>query len=224
MDIRALRGDTDEAAAAIERCPGRALSRVGEAKTVEEVLEVCLQDKPFYEESGGGVTLSGGEATTWPDFCVELLERLHGEGIDTCIETEGCVPAEQFRRVAAHLDHILFDLKHVDRAKHLEVTGVDGQLMYDNLAWAIGAGLDVLPRTPVIPGFNDTVDEARAMARALREIGAASVQLLPFHNYGEGKYALLGMEYKLSGVPTTHQEDLAAYRQAYLDEGIEAFF
>lgn len=224
VDIRALRGDTDEAAAAIERCPGRALSRVGEAKTVEEVLEVCLQDKPFYEESGGGVTLSGGEATTWPDFCVELLERLHGEGIDTCIETEGCVPAEQFRRVAAHLDHILFDLKHVDRAKHLEVTGVDGQLMYDNLAWAIGAGLDVLPRTPVIPGFNDTVDEARAMARALREIGAASVQLLPFHNYGEGKYALLGMEYKLSGVPTTHQEDLAAYRQAYLDEGIEAFF
>lgn len=224
VDIRRLQGDSAEATAAIEHCPARALSRVGEVKTVEEVLEVCLQDKPFYEESGGGVTLSGGEATTWPDFCIELLGRLHEEGIDTCIETEGCVPAGQFRRVAAHIDHILFDLKHVDWAKHLGATGVDGQLMFDNLAWAIDAGLDVLPRTPVIPGFNDTVDEARAMARALRGIGASRVQLLPFHNYGEGKYALLDMGYRLHGVPTMRQEDLADYRQAYIDEGVEAFF
>lgn len=224
VDVRNLRGDSDEAKAAVAACPARALSIVGKVRTVEEVLAVCLQDKPFYEESGGGVTLSGGEALVWPDFCVSLLTCLHDEGIDTCIETEGHVPAATFRRAAPLLDHLLFDLKHVDRARHLTATGVDGQLMFDNLGWAIAQGMDVTVRTPVIPGFNDGPEEARAMARALREVGATSVQLLPFHNFGEGKYALLDRDYAFHGVPNLHSDDLMAYRQAYLDEGVEAFF
>lgn len=224
VDIRNLCGDSPEATAAIQACPVRALGRVGETKTVEEVLAECLQDKPFYEESGGGVTLSGGEALTWPDFCVELLVRLHEEGVDTCVETEGHVPTAQFRRVAPHLDHVLFDLKHVDRAKHRMATGVDGRLMFENLAWAVAQGMDVLVRTPVIPGFNDRPEEARAMARALREIGATQVQILPFHNFGESKYAQLDMPYAFQGAVGLHPEDLVDYRQAYLDEGVEAFF
>lgn len=224
VDVRRLRSDAPEAGAAIAACPARALSRVGETKTVEEVLEECLQDKPFYEESGGGVTLSGGEALTWPDFCVELLGRLHEQGVDSCLETEGHVPAATFRRVAPLFDRILFDLKHVDRAKHREATGADGRLMFENLAWAIAQDLDVLPRTPVIPGFNDSVEEARAMARALRGIGAKEVQLLPFHTFGESKYDQLGREYAFRGVASLRPEDLSDYRRACRDEGIEAFF
>ena len=224
VDVRSLRGDSDQARAAVHACPTRALTCTGETKTVEEVLKVCLQDKPFYEDSGGGVTLSGGEALTWPDFCAELLTRLHEEGIDTCIETEAHVAPEVFQRVAPMLDHLLMDLKHVDPIRLREHTGVDDHLMLANLRWAIERGMDVLPRTPVIPGFNDAPEDARTMAAWLREAGARRVQLLPFHNFGESKYTLLDMPYTLRGVKNLHPEDLEDYRQIYLSEGVEAFF
>lgn len=224
VDVRVLRGDSDEARAAVAACPARALSIVGENKTVDEVLQVCLQDQPFYEDSGGGVTLSGGEALTWPDFCEELLVRLHEKGIDTCIETEAHVAPQVFQRIAGLLDHMLVDLKHVDANKLKDQTSGRADLMLDNLRWALENHPDVLPRTPVIPGFNDSMDDARAMARWLREAGGTRVQLLPFHNFGEGKYALVDMEYSFSGVKNLQPESLAAYRQIYLDEGIEAFF
>lgn len=224
VDVRSLPGDSAEGCAAVAACPTRALACTGETKTVEEVLSVCLQDKPFYDDSGGGVTLSGGEALIWPDFCLELLGRLHEEGIDTCVETEADVSPEVFQRVAAHLDHMLVDLKHVDPLRLREHAGAQADLMLGNLSWAIANHSDVLPRTPVIPGFNDRLDDARAMARWLREAGGAKVQLLPFHNYGEGKYALLGRDYALHGVKSLHAEDLHDYRQAYLEEGIDAFF
>ena len=224
VDVRALRGDSDEARAAVAACPARALSIVGENKTVDEVLQVCLQDQPFYEDSGGGVTLSGGEALTWPDFCEELLHRLHEEGVDTCIETEAHVSPRVFQRIASQLDHMLVDLKHVDASKLEAQTGGRADLMLDNLCWALANHPDVLPRTPIIPGFNDSLDDVRAMARWLREVGGTRVQLLPFHNFGEGKYALVDIPYALGGVKNLRPEDLAAYRQVYLDEGIEAFF
>ena len=97
-------------------------------------------------------------------------------------------------------------------------------LMLTNLRWALANHPDVLPRTPVIPGFNDTPDDARAMARWLRAHGGTRVQLLPFHNFGESKYAFLDKPYALHGVKNLRPENLASYRQVYLDEGIEAFF
>lgn len=224
VDVRALRGDTPEAQAAVRACPAHALTCTGETKTVDEVLKVCLQDQPFYEDSGGGVTLSGGEALTWPDFCEELLVRLHEASIDTCIETEAHVLPEVFQRIAAHLDHMLIDLKHVDASKLHEQAGARADLILENLAWALANHPDVLPRTPVIPGFNDTPDDARAMARWLRAHGGTRVQLLPFHNFGESKYALLDMPYALHGVKNLHPENLSAYQQIYLNEGTDAFF
>ena len=224
IDVRALRGDSPEAQAAVRACPAHALTCTGVTKTVDEVLRVCLQDQPFYEDSGGGVTLSGGEALTWPDFCEELLVALHSNGIDTCIETEAHVTSQVFQRIAAHLDHLLVDLKHVDAGKLHDHAGAQANLMLENLRWALANHPDVLPRTPVIPGFNDSLEDARAMARWLRDAGGTRVQLLPFHNYGESKYALLDMPYQLQGCKNLHPEDLQDYRQAYLDEGIEAFF
>lgn len=224
VDVRGLAGDSDEGRAVVAACPARALSCTGEVRTVDDVFAVCLQDLPFYEDSGGGVTLSGGEALMWPDFCEELLVRLHEKGIDTCIETEAQVAASVFQRIAARLDHMLIDLKHVDATKLADQAGARADLMLGNLRWALARHPDVLPRTPVIPGFNDTPEEARAMARWLREAGGTRVQLLPFHNYGEGKYALIDKPYTLGGRKNLHPSDLSDYRQAYLDEGIEAFF
>ena len=224
VDVRTLRGDGAEAAAAVAACPARALALVGETKTVDEVLRVCLQDRPFYEDSGGGVTLSGGEALLWPAFCEELLARLRAEGVDSCLETEAHVAPKLFRHVAGLLDHLLVDLKHVGAAKLREHTGGEADLMLGNLRWALANHPDVLPRTPVIPGFNDSLPDARALARWLRDNGGTRVQLLPFHSYGEGKYALVDKSYALSGVKSLRPEDLEGYRQAWLDEGIEAFF
>ena len=224
VDVRTLRGDAPQAQAAARACPAHALTCIGETKTVDEVLRVCLQDQPFYEDSGGGVTLSGGEALTCPDFCEELLARLGKEGIDTCIETEAHVAPEVFQRIAPLLDHMLVDLKHVDPTRLKEHTGVDGRLMLANLRWAIANHPDVLPRTPVIPGFNDRLDDARAMARWLRAHGGTRVQLLPFHNFGESKYELLDMPYALGAIKSLRPDNLGEYRQIYLDEGIEAFF
>ena len=224
LDVRVPAADLDEMRAAVAACPTRALTLVGETKTVDEVMRVCLQDQPFYEDSGGGVTLSGGEALMWADFCEELIGRLRGKGIDTCIETEAHVAPETFRRIASQLDHLLVDLKHVDPERLRESTGGQADIMLDNLRWALANHPDVLPRTPVIPGFNDRPEDARAMARWLRAHGATRVQLLPFHNYGEGKYTLLDKEYALQGIKNLHPEDLADYQQIYQDEGVEAFF
>ena len=224
IDIRTLSGDAPEAQEALRACPAHALTLIGKTMTTEEVLKVCLQDQPFYEDSGGGVTLSGGEALTWPSFCEELLKELHGHGIDTCIETEAQVAPGIFQGIVPLLDHLLIDLKHVDPIRMKDRTGVDGHLMLSNLRWAIEEGLDVLPRTPVIPGFNDSLDDARAMARWLHDTTCRRVQLLPFHNFGESKYTLLDKPYALAGLKNLHPEDLKAYQQVYLDEGVEAFF
>jgi len=224
VDVRALAGDSKGGHAAVAACPTHALTCTGKTKTVDEVLDVCLQDRPFYEDSGGGVTLSGGEALIWPHFCEELLERLHVQGIDTCVETEAYVEPGTFQHIASMLDHMLIDLKHVNSSKLREHTDAKNDLMLQNLAWALDHHPDVTPRTPVIPGFNDSLEEARAMARWIRQVGGTRVQLLPFHNFGEGKYALIDMPYTLHGIANLHPDDLADYRQVYLDEGVEAFF
>lgn len=224
VDVRTLAGDSAEAAAAVAHCPGGAFTVAGKTRTVDEVLEYCLQDKPFYEDSGGGVTLSGGEAMMWPEFDIELLDRLHENGIDTCIETEAYAAPEVFDKVAARLDHLLIDMKHWDPERHREGTGVTTERILRNTRHAIEMGKDVLVRTPVIPGFNDSLDDARRMARLLLSLGTQRVQLLPFHNYGENKYDLLDKPYELHGVNNLKAEDLADFRQAYLDEGVDAFF
>ena len=106
----------------------------------------------------------------------------------------------------------------------VEGTGADNALILENTRRAIERGVDVLVRTPVIPGFNDGIDDARHFAQLLHEIGAERVQLLPFHNLGESKYDLLGRDYRLHGLTNLHEEDLEEFRQAYVDAGIDAFF
>lgn len=222
IDVR--RAGAEDARAAARACPARALTMVGRTRGVDEVFAECMQDEPFYQQSGGGVTLSGGEPLTWPDFCVELLGKLREAGVDTNAETTAHVAPEAFDAVCALLDHLYIDMKHWDGARHREGTGVDNELILSNTARAIARGVDVLVRTPVIPGFNDSAEDARRMAGRLREVGATRVQLLPFHNLGESKYDLLGRDYALHGRTNLHEEDLEGFRQAYLDEGIDAFF
>lgn len=205
-------------------CSEHALTLDGRHMPVAEVLHVCLQDELFYEESGGGVTISGGEPLTQPDFVLELLSGLREKGVHTALETTGYAEAETFDRVTAQADLLLFDVKHPDSMRHEWGTGVKNGLIVENLRRAIAAGKAVLPRIPVIPGFNDSLETAAQFANLLKSVGATRAQLLPFHQLGEKKYEMLGMAYELHALKPLHEEDLQNFRQVMIDGGIECFF
>ncbi len=217
-------GVCSERGICIEKCPAHALKPEGQRKTVAQIVEVVMQDLPFYEESGGGVTLSGGEATMQPEFAIELLRALKSKNIHTAIETTGFTSPAIFRRIVEYIDLLLFDIKHWDEARHREKTGVSNATILQNMKFAIDAGKDVLPRLPVIPNYNDSIDDAAGFVRRLREVGATRVQLLPFHQFGESKYSMLGRDYEFSHVKGLHAEDLRDFRQVFVDAGIDAFF
>ncbi|MDR0388249.1 MAG: glycyl-radical enzyme activating protein [Treponema sp.] len=192
--------------------------------TIEETLKVCLQDRPFYEESGGGVTLSGGEVLTQGKFATALLETLRKENIHTAIETSGYAGGSVFEEVSAGAALLLFDLKHHDVRRHLEGTGVHNGLILENLKNALGRGMSVLPRIPVIPGYNDSAKDAGAFASLLESMGLQRVQLLPFHQFGEKKYDLLNLPYAMRGAAQLHPEDLEEFRGIIARNGIDCFF
>lgn len=208
----------------VSQCPGKALETEGEIRTVQEVIDIVLQDRVFYEESGGGITLSGGEFLSQPEFAQELLLASKEEGLHTCCETTGFAAPQVFDRLTEHLDLLLFDMKHWEPAKHREGTGVTNELPLSNMKRAIKRGKAVLPRIPVIPGFNDTPADAEKFSSILQEAGAGRCQLLPFHQFGENKYRLLDQAYCFEDVPALHREDLETYLQIFTDNGILAFF
>ena len=196
----------------------------GKFMSVEQVINICLQDVDFYEESGGGVTLSGGEAFMHPSFALTLLRELKTKGIHTAIETTGFTPSEVFQKITPYIDLFLFDVKHWNCIKHKEGTGVSNEHILQNLKWAIDSGKEVLPRLPVIPGYNNSISDVREFSHLLLSLGAHKVQLLPFHQFGEKKYEMLDKDYVYKNVPALHEEDLKEFQQIFLDNNIHAFF
>lgn len=192
----------------------------GREYAVDEVMAAVRQDAVFYEESGGGMTLSGGEVLQQMEFAVALLDAARAEGIHTAVETTGCAAPERFARFLPHPDLYLFDFKHFDPARHREHTGVDNGAILENLRAVVEAGKPVIARIPVIPRFNADLADARGMAGALADIGVSEAHLLPFHQFGEKKYETLGVEYAWKGLPQLRAEALGPYRQAFLDAGL----
>ena len=208
----------------VNSCPNRALSYEGDYQTIEEIVDICMQDIDFYEESGGGVTISGGEGMSQPEFLKKLIAELKKNSVHVAIETTGYVKKETFEELARELDLLLFDVKHYDREKHYNGTKVYNDLIVENLKWAIDNGIEVLPRIPVIPDFNDSLDDAEGLAELLVEVGAKKVQLLPFHQFGEKKYELLNRNYKYKNKKALYPEDLEEYQKIFLDKGLNCFF
>ena len=207
----------------VEKCPAHALKVEGELKSVDEIVRVVMQDEPFYEESGGGVTLSGGEAAMQPDFAIALLKVLKERKVHTAMETTGFASKDVFQRILPYLDLLLYDIKHWDEEKHQKSTKVSNLPILANMKYAIDQGKEVLPRLPVIPGFNNSIEDALGFVGRLKEVGAKRVQLLPFHQFGENKYQMLGKEYPFAKVKALYPEDLQEFKQVFLDNGIEAF-
>ena len=208
----------------VNSCPNRALSYEGDYQTIEEIVDICMQDIDFYEESGGGVTISGGEGMSQPEFLKKLISELKKNSVHVAIETTGYVKKETFEELARELDLLLFDVKHYDREKHYNGTKVYNDLIVENLKWAIDNGIEVLPRIPVIPDFNNSLEDAEGLAELLVEVGAKKVQLLPFHQFGEKKYELLNRNYKYKNKKALYPEDLEEYQKIFEDKGLNCFF
>lgn len=196
----------------------------GREYTVDEVMAVVRQDVDFYEESGGGMTLSGGEVLQQMDFAMALIDAAHAEGIPVAVETTGFVAPEKFKLFLPKPDLYLYDFKHYDREIHRACTGVYNDIILENLRAVVAAGRPVIARIPVIPRFNVGIKHARGLARVLADIGVREAHLLPFHQFGEKKYEELGVEYEWKGVKQLHPESLEKYRQVFLDAGLDCSF
>ena len=196
----------------------------GREYTTQEVLAEVLKDKPFYEESDGGMTMSGGEVLQQADFAMELADAARAEGIHVAVETTGYANPTRFAQFMEHIDLFLFDFKHIDREAHFQGTGVYNDVILQNLQQLIDAGKPVIARIPVIPRFNTGIPVAKAMAAHLRQVGVKEVHLLPFHQFGQNKYTQLGIPYEMEEVKQLHPEVLENYRKAFLDEGLDCTF
>lgn len=192
-----------------EACPTGAKELVGRVRGVGELVREVARDRVFFEESGGGVTVSGGECLLEQGFLAAFLEACHGEGLGTAIETTLALPLEDPARLAAACDCLLVDFKIADRARSLEVTGIDPAVRDANVRALLALGARVVARMPVIPGFTDDGACAAANVARIRELGLGRVDVLPFHQLGEGKYDSLGRDYALRGKPQLTEADVA---------------
>lgn len=208
----------------IETCPQKALSVEGEYQSIEEIVRICLQDLPFYEESDGGVTISGGEGMSQPTFVKDLVLALKEHQIHVAIETTGYVEPVTFQDLAPLFDLLLFDVKHYQSEKHFLKTGVHNERIIENLKWAHEHHIEILPRIPVIPDFNNSLEDARGFVELFQSLHINRVQLLPFHQFGEKKYEMLNKEYAYKNKKALHNEDLKDYQNVFIQNQIDCFF
>ena len=208
--------------ACVDVCPKHALYTEGRFYTVEELMTEVMKDQVFYEGSGGGVTLSGGEPLAQGEFAIALLKALKSAGIHTVVETSGYVDADVFKMAVEFIDLLYFDVKHYDDEKHREKTDVGNQLILQNLKYASTIKKDIAARIPMIPGYNDSLDDSEKYADLLAEYGISTVHLLPFHQYGSGKYDLLGLNYEYRNVPNTREEALQDNMELFIHRGFKA--
>ena len=219
-----LREKIKDAQKLADACPSGALVVLGEDKSVEEIVKEIEKDILFYEKSGGGVTVSGGEPFDQPVFVLELLKALKGISVTTAIETTLSVPWTAVEPSLPLVDAFLVDFKHADAARLKETTGGDLARIADNLRRLESAGPDVIARVPIIPGFNDSRSEVAGIVElAASHANIHAIHFLPFHTLGVGKYHLLGRDYRFltqAGAAGDMSEYLTLAREKGLDARI----
>lgn len=186
----------------------------GREVDVEELFAEVWRDAPFWRRSRGGVTLSGGEVLSQPDFAVEFLDVCRAHNVHTAIETSLFASPEVFRRVAEAADLIQFDVKAMDGALHKKLTGRDNEVILLNAAWLLQSGKDCLVRFPMVPGVNDSEEELRALGAFVeRRREWADVEILKYHRLGVGIYGELGRSYALPDVQPPTEAELAEAKE-----------
>ena len=180
---------------------------VGRDVTVSDIMPEILSDMPYYRRSGGGVTLSGGEVLAQADFAAELLKACKEAGLHTAIESTANAPFSDIEKLLPYLDLYLMDIKHMDSKKHRDYTGAPNERILENAELIAKSGVELIIRTPVIPTFNDSAADIRAIASFARRLqGVREYHLLPYHRLGTDKYSGLGRSYSLSEIEPPTKE------------------
>ncbi len=205
-----------------ENCPTGALEAVGKEVTLKELTDEVLKDRILFEESGGGATLSGGEPLIQEDFAAKLLKALKANNINTAVETGGYVSSQVIDKTAPWTDLYLYDLKLIDPHESSYYTGYTCSPVLNNLKHLVKKGCRLAVRMPLIPGINDHHDNIVRVASLLQENGIKKLELIPYHNMAAGKYKGLDLEYRLPRLQPPTEKQVAAVKEAFYSEGIEA--
>ena len=207
----------------VEICPARAIKLFGERMSVNDIVKVVEEDDAFYWRSGGGITISGGDPLSQPDFVHDLLKVCRKRGIDTAVEIGGHASWEAVEKVCRYANLIFYDIKHLDPIKHETLTGFSNELVLGNIKKIARhfPETPIIARTPVVPGFIDSEEDIKAIADFL--CGVESVteyELLPYHGFGEPKYYQLGREYPLSELKPPSQEQMEKLKKIAQKVGV----
>ncbi|QOV66293.1 glycyl-radical enzyme activating protein [Kosakonia pseudosacchari] len=204
-------------------CPTQALSVCGESPDVSDIMATVLRDKPFYDRSSGGITLSGGEPFLNPQLALQLFQSSHQHGIHTAVETCLHVPWRYIEPSLPFVDLFLADLKHVDESAFRQWTGGSAKRVLDNLKRLAQAGKKLTIRVPLIPGFNADKDAISAItAFAADELNVSDIHFLPYHTLGMNKYHLLGEPYTAPEKPLDAPQLLAFAQDCARRKGLTA--
>jgi pyruvate formate lyase activating enzyme len=184
--------------ACADACPSQSITLLGKPMSIRDLSEELFKDKVFYRHSRGGVTLSGGEVLLDPGFTGQLLRTLKEEGVNVGIDTCGCVPWENIQHVIPYVDFFLWDIKHMDPERHKERTGASNNLILSNLRAVSNRNVPVYIRIPVIPDFNDSEENIRAVCEFAGGLPSlVEVDLLPLHHLGKARYASMDRPYPI---------------------------
>lgn len=195
---------------------------VGESQTVEEVMKSIEKDQLFFEESGGGVTFSGGEPLQQLDFLMAVLKKCHQKGIHTCVDTTGYISQEKLKAIVDYTDLFLFDLKHMKGDEHKKYTGVSNQSILENLQFLDEMGKDIQIRLPLIPGMNDDEGNIYLMLAFLSKLKKKyPIHILPYHKIGKHKYTQFGIDYKMNGVEEAPKSKIESVQKIFEEAGFE---
>jgi len=195
----------------------------GRQYTIEDILEILMKERIFIDKSGGGVTFSGGEPFMQFDFLLEALKACKDAGFHTAVDTSGHFSSGLLKKVIPYTDLFLYDLKHLDREKHIEFTGVPNDTILKNYELIVESGCEIMIRIPVIPGFNDSQDHLERLRKYIFDNRTESIKminLLPFHKTGASKYKRFNKTYKMEAIVPPASEKMKELKEFFSEGGI----
>ncbi len=205
----------------VAECPAGALEMKGATMTAEQIANRAERLKPFFDRSGGGVTLTGGEVTLQAEFAAAILRECRRRGIHTAFETSGACSWEKLQMLVEHADMVLYDVKLIDDGAHREWTGASNKAVLRNAEKLAAAGADVRVRVPLIPGITDTDENIDGILRFASRVGLKSIAFLPYNASAGAKYEWLDEHYGIDGEPQT-AEKLAGIQERAAERGLSA--
>jgi pyruvate formate lyase activating enzyme len=227
--VEIVRAVCDACGKCVDVCPSTALETFGHLRTVSEVFEELIKDRAFYEESGGGVTISGGEPGMWPEFVEALLGRCRDAGIHTAVDTTGMCAPRALDAIVRNADLVLYDVKEIDMLKHARFTGRPNTRLLRNLV-SLAESMSgheqakaLWIRSPLVPGATATVENVRGIGGFLGRLGTAVSrwELCAFNNLARDKYERLGMKWEYAETPLLSKDELSALEQVARESGVD---